>query len=234
MIISKDENSEWNIRLELNNTIVLYKKDEPMISPIQITDEDALVIKGKISPSENKSMEYEYKFLVRNENWKENVSKTESYKQLYLTKDVNKWQSRIRIINDESALLTIKGPRVGITNVEVEYPIDLNEAINLWNIHEGVRLSKERSIYILGDEKWEIDVFTDKQLYGLQLVEIELPSEDAKIKYIPDWVGEDVTEVSAFRNDSLAGYVYDKKNNNETENIFDIIQEINKTRKIKI
>lgn len=219
MIISKDENSEWCICLEDNNSIMLYNKGSQMMPPLFVTEEEAKVLREK-KATQMESLECEYKFLVKNENWKENISATESYKQLYLTKDINKWQSRIRIVNDEKAFLTIKGPRVGIANIEVEYPLDIKEAFNLWNIHEGVRLSKDRNIFIVGDEKWEIDVFTDNELKGLQLVEIELPNQDSKIKFIPDWVGQDVTEDPDFRNDSLANYVYEKKNALTEKDIF--------------
>lgn len=236
MIISKDANSEWSMQLITNKgkpSLVLFKGNTPMITPIEITSDEAETIKSG-QPVQKESLECEYKFLVKNENWKDNISHAESYKQLYLTKDINKWQSRIRIINDKKALLTVKGPRVGISNIEVEYPIDLKEALHLWNIHEGVRLSKERSVFIVGDEKWEVDVFTDPELVGLQLVEIELPTEDTHIKFIPDWVGEDVTEVGAFRNDSLANYVFEKKTGKNNEDIFEIVGNIHNKSKMKL
>lgn len=224
MLISKDKDSLWSIHLE-ENKLALYNNGCLQIERIKISDLDATVLREKKANKEA-SLECEYKFLVNDNTWQDSVEKKESYKQLYLTKDVNKWQSRLRIVDEEKAFLTIKGPRVGIANIEVEYPIDIKDAFKLWGIHEGVRLSKERSIVTIDNEKWEIDVFTDKELKGLQLVEIEVPNENSSISFTPSWVGVDVTDNPHFRNDSLANYIFDKKANKETYDIFEEIQKI--------
>ena len=62
---------------------------------------------------------------------------------------------------------------------------------------------KQRSEVSIDGFTWEIDVFRNPLLLGLELVEIELPSEDTSI-VLPDWVGEETTHLPEYRNAEIA------------------------------
>jgi CYTH domain-containing protein len=56
------------------------------------------------------------------------------------------------------------------------------------------------------DLKWELDVFEGDN-EGLIVVELEMPTYDHAFKQ-PDWVGQDVTEESRYKNAALAQKPY--------------------------
>lgn len=159
-----------------------------------------------------KKVESEYKFLVSNGSWKEEVDsiRGEYYQQLYVAKDANFWQARIRIHDGEHAKFTIKGPRVGITNPEFEYSIAVDMAKEIWNESPGARLEKTRYTVQKGEDLWEIDEFVSPSLKGLYLTELEVSDINKQIDK-PVWAGVEVTHDKSFRNDSLADYNFKMK-----------------------
>lgn len=159
-----------------------------------------------------KKVESEYKFLVSNQTWKEEdgTGKGEYYQQLYVAKDSNFWQARIRIHDGEHAKFTIKGPRVGITNPEFEYSIPVDMAKEIWNESPGARLEKIRYKVQKGEDLWEIDEFVSASLKGLYLTELEVSDVNKQINK-PLWAGVEVTHEKSFRNDSLADYNFRMK-----------------------
>lgn len=86
--------------------------------------------------------------------------------------------------------------------LEEEAPAWLGEA--LWPLTEGRRVAKRRYCVAEGSLVWEIDEFTDRELF---LAEVELPSESARVK-IPAWLEAvlvcEVTGEREFTNRSLA------------------------------
>jgi len=152
------------------------------------------------------SIEIERKFLLKNDDWRRQVISHHKITQGYLSTDPHRIV-RIRIIEGEnsssgSARLTIKGAKAGASCPEFEYPIPLEDAQEMLRLCE-VSLSKIRHIVPCQNSSldWEVDVFTGV-LSGLIVAEIELPSEDFKIK-LPEWIGEEVTTDSAYANSNL-------------------------------
>lgn len=69
-------------------------------------------------------------------------------------------------------------------------------------------LEKTRHVYMHGDLKWEVDLFT--KAAALVVAEVEIPSEDYELD-IPDFISKkmllEVTAMKQFGNRSLAGKV---------------------------
>lgn len=146
--------------------------------------------------------EIERKFLVDGEiNW----SKLGSGKEIcqgyaYFS---NKGVLRIRVINNNRALLTLKGALKGISRPEFEYEIPLQEARSLLEIFCGKRLIRKTRFQVTWKQKtFEIDRFKDAN-EGLILAEVELEREDEDIP-LPPWAGPEVSSNSAYFNSNLA------------------------------
>ena len=60
----------------------------------------------------------------------------------------------------------------------------------LWPLTEGCRVEKRRYDVPVGDFVWEIDEFTDRELF---LAEVELPTRDTQAE-LPEWLAEVVVE----------------------------------------
>ena len=145
------------------------------------------------------STEIERKFLVRGDRWK-TLGEGTSLQQGYLSSHPDRIV-RVRI-DDDSAMLTIKGRTVGMTRGEWEYPIPLEDAQRfLAELCEKPLIEKTR--YRILDEGmlWEVDEFYGDNA-GLVVAEIELESEDQAFSK-PDWVGPEVTHDARYFNANL-------------------------------
>lgn len=110
--------------------------------------------------------------------------------------------SRVRIVDDKQAWLTLKGPRSGISRDEYEYPIPLQDARELLGYCGDHALSKTRFEVTVGRHVWHVDVYHGP-LNGLVTAEVELAHE-AEAFVTPDWLGPDVSEDRSFSNKNLA------------------------------
>ena len=110
---------------------------------------------------------------------------------------------RVRI-SPEQAWLTIKGGGDGLDRTEVEVPLDLDEAEDLWRHTGDRRLEKTRHRVPVEQFTAEVDLFGGS-LDGLCLVEVEFPSiEAAEAFTAPGWFGREVTGQPEWSNASLA------------------------------
>lgn len=115
---------------------------------------------------------------------------------------------RVRIL-DKKAFLTIKGKNNGVSRLEFEYPIAVDEAQELLDkFCKGCSICKKRYYLPQDDLCWEIDVF-DGENKGLIVAEIELPNVDTFFSK-PDWLGEEVSEDIRYYNSNLISYPYSK------------------------
>ena len=149
-------------------------------------------------------VEIEKKFLVKDDNWKladdgvpiEGVR----FRQGYLPD--NGVTVRIRV-RRESAYLTLKGKTQGISRLEYEYPIPLQDANEmLEKLCEKPLIEKVRYIRKEYGLTWEIDVFEGDNA-GLVVAEVELCSEQQAIE-LPEWVGSEVSTDQRYFNVNLA------------------------------
>jgi adenylate cyclase len=144
--------------------------------------------------------EIERKFLVKNENWKQNVESESRIKQGYLARQKNA-TIRVRVAKGK-ALLNIKSATSGISRSEFEYeiPIDDAEAL-LQTVAEQPFIDKTRYKVRCGAHLWDLDVFEGENS-GLIMAEVELQSENEPFE-LPDWAGTEVSGDSRYYNANL-------------------------------
>ncbi|CAA6814805.1 MAG: Adenylate cyclase [uncultured Thiotrichaceae bacterium] len=149
--------------------------------------------------------EIEHKFLIVNDEWREQIIRSVEYRQGYLSN--NKSASvRIRIAGD-IANINVKGMTVGLQRPEYEYPIPLADANEMLDqLCLRPMIEKIRHFVEYGGKIWEIDEFSGDNA-GLIVAEIELESVDEAFD-IPGWAGDDVSGIERYYNVALVQYPY--------------------------
>lgn len=145
-------------------------------------------------------IEIERKFLVINNDWRD-IAKPLACRQGYIYAG-KKGAVRVRTIN-EKGYLTVKSAMIGLTRLEFEYEIPLNDANNLLeNMCANYIIEKQRSRITYGNHVWEIDEFHGYNK-GLILAEIELNDEN-EIFERPSWIGKEVSSDTRYHNSNLS------------------------------
>ena len=149
--------------------------------------------------------EIERKFLVQGNSWR--TGDGTLIRQGYLHTEVD-GIVRVRT-RGERAYLTIKGSTTGITRLEFEFEIpveDANEildALCMKPLIEKIRYQEE-----IDGFKWEIDEFLQENS-GLVVAEIELENENQEFPK-PDWLGREVSHDFRYHNANLVKHPYSK------------------------
>lgn len=153
------------------------------------------------------AIEIERKYLVINESFIHDAKVSRRIVQGYLNRDPER-TVRVRIVG-EQAFLTIKGvsSRTPLSHnadsrLEIEVPIDLNDAKDMLRICEGTIIDKTRYYVPFGGFTWEIDVFGGA-LSGLIIAEVELPDSTVNPP-LPAFIGKEVTRDRRFYNSNLS------------------------------
>ena len=146
-------------------------------------------------------IEIERRFLVVNEDWKSKVILSEVFSQAYLNSSLDEWATRVRIIDNKKAYLTLKSSLNGLTNYEFEYSIPIKDAIELIKLSK-YKITKTRYQLKTNKKDWVVDVF-DGANSSLQIAEIELNTESEEIQ-VPTWCGQEITGIKSLSNASLA------------------------------
>ncbi len=145
--------------------------------------------------------EIERKFLVKDDSWRSNVRKSVPIQQGYL-EVLHGTTVRARV-KGEQAFLTVKGPSQGVSRLEFEYEIPVEDAAEMIADLCGTRrIKKTRHFVDVGGFEWVIDVFEDHNA-PLVLAEVELESEDQAFE-MPVWAGAEVSTDAAYFNVNLA------------------------------
>jgi len=150
-------------------------------------------------------IEIERKFLLRNEEWRQQSTSKTHLVQGYLSVSPEA-TVRIRIVGD-GAFLTLKGKRSNYSATEFEYPVpvdDAHEILKQMCVHPPVE--KWRHIVKHQGHVWEIDEFLGANA-GLYVAEIELESAASEFSR-PDWLGEEVSRDPRYTNASLVQHPY--------------------------
>jgi adenylate cyclase len=147
-------------------------------------------------------IEIERKFLVLSDAFKWVSTSQNQIAQGYLNSDPKR-TVRIRIKNNQG-FLTIKGisSASGLSRMEWEQPIDLEDAKVLLALCEKGAIKKTRYEVPVGKHTYEVDVFEGEN-EGLVLAEIELGSETEAFS-VPDWLGKEVTNDPKYYNSYLS------------------------------
>ncbi|MBK8510553.1 MAG: CYTH domain-containing protein [Candidatus Competibacter sp.] len=150
-------------------------------------------------------LEIERKFLIRDESWRQQVERSATMRQGYLTSDA-RCSVRVRLAG-ERGFLNIKSGTLGIQRSEFEYPIPAAEAEEMLDtLCEQPLLEKTRHFVRHGQHLWEIDEFAGDNA-GLIVAEVELRHPDEPFAR-PDWLGEDVSQDIRYYNSQLARHPY--------------------------
>ena len=145
--------------------------------------------------------EIERRFLVENDDWKNQVILSESFSQAYLNSSIDEWATRVRVIDNNKGYITLKSSLNGLVNYEFEYSIPRKDAIELIQLSK-YKITKIRYQLKINKKNWVVDVF-EKSNSGLKIAEIELNSESEEIR-VPSWCGKEITGIKSLSNASLA------------------------------
>jgi len=149
--------------------------------------------------------EIEHKFLLRDERWRQQTTRSVRMRQGYLTSD-ERCSVRVRVAGDQG-FLNVKSGTLGIQRSEYEYPIPLAEAEEILDtLCAKPVLEKTRHYVPVGEHCWEVDEFAGANA-GLIVAEVELSRPDEPFER-PDWAGEDVSGDPRYYNSRLARQPY--------------------------
>ena len=146
-------------------------------------------------------IEIERRFLVENEDWKSQVILSEDISQAYLNSSIAEWSTRVRLIDNNKAYITLKSSINGLAKYEFEYSIPIKDATELIKLSK-YKITKTRYQLEINRKNWVVDLF-DGSNSSLKIAEIELDSELEDIQ-IPSWCGQEITGIKSLSNASLA------------------------------
>jgi len=146
------------------------------------------------------AFEIERRFLIKNNNWKKFINKKVYIEQGYLSKSLDGWIIRVRLIGENSKI-ALKKHIKGFTNFEFEYSIPLSDAKTIMsNLSNTIK--KDRYFLEIEKKSWIIDCFKENN-YPLEIAEIELSSEEEDL-FIPPFISKEITGLNHYSNFSLA------------------------------
>ena len=146
------------------------------------------------------SLEIERRFLLKNDNWKEFITKKIYIEQGYLSKSLDGWIIRVRLIGKNSKI-ALKKHIKGFTNFEFEYSIPRSDAETIMS-NLSSRIKKERFFLEIEKKSWIIDCFKENN-YPLEIAEIELSKEEEDL-FLPSFISKEITGLTHYSNFSLA------------------------------
>ena len=146
------------------------------------------------------ALEIERRFLIKNDNWKEFISKKMSIEQGYLSRSLDDWIIRIRFTGKDFKI-ALKKHIEGFTNFEFEYSIPKKDGeIIMSNISNTIK--KERFFLEVEKRSWIIDCFKENNS-PLEIAEIELSREEEDLS-LPSFISKEITGLVHYSNFSLA------------------------------
>ena len=146
------------------------------------------------------ALEIERRFLIKNDKWKEFINKKIYIEQGYLSKSLDCWIIRVRLIGKKSKI-ALKKHIKGFTNFEFEYSIPRSEAETIMsNLSNTIK--KDRFFLEIEKKSWIIDCFKENN-YPLAIAEIELSDEKEDL-FLPSFISEEITGLTHYSNFSLA------------------------------
>ena len=152
------------------------------------------------------ALEIERRFLIKNDNWKEFVTKKIFIEQGYLSKNLDDWIIRIRFTGKEFKI-ALKKHIASFTNFEFEYSIPQKDGeIIMSNLSNTIK--KERFFVEVEKKSWVIDCFKENN-YPLEIAEIELLREEEDL-ILPSFISKEVTGLVHYSNFNLANKPFSK------------------------
>ena len=146
------------------------------------------------------SLEIERRFLLKNDNWKEFITKKIYIEQGYLSKSLDDWISRIRFTGKDFKI-TLKKHIQSFTNYEFEYSIPQKDGETIMSELSNT-IKKERFFLEVEKKSWIIDCFKEYN-YPLEIAEIELSNEQEDL-ILPSFISKEITGLKHYSNFSLS------------------------------
>ena len=146
------------------------------------------------------ALEIERRFLIKNDNWKKLITKKIYIEQGYLSKSLDGWIIRVRLIGKNSKI-ALKKHIKGFTNFEFEYSIPRSDAETIMS-NLSSTIKKERFFLEIEKKSWIVDCFKEKN-YPLEIAEIELSNEDEDL-FLPSFISKEITGMTHYSNFNLA------------------------------
>ena len=150
------------------------------------------------------AIEIERRFLIKNDNWKEFITKKIYIEQGYLSKSLDDWIIRVRLLGKNSKI-TLKKHIKGFTNFEFEYSIPRSDAETIMS-NLSSTIKKDRYFLEIEKKSWIIDCFKETN-YPLEIAEIELSNEEENL-FLPSFISKEITGLTHYSNFSLANKPY--------------------------
>jgi CYTH domain-containing protein len=119
--------------------------------------------------------------------------------------------SEVRIRSKSTlCYITVKKPASsendGLKRLEIDEQIPRQLFDELWKSTEGMRVEKVRFVIPYNNYVIELDIYLG-ELSGLVTAEVEFDDENTAMEFTPpDWLGEDVTSIKAYKNQNLARF----------------------------
>ena len=152
------------------------------------------------------ALEIERRFLIKNDKWKEFVTKKIFIEQGYLSKNLDDWIIRIRSSGNDYKI-ALKKHIKSFTNFEFEYSIPRKDGKKIMsNLSNTIK--KERFFLEVGKKSWIIDCFKENN-YPLEIAEIELSNEEEDVS-LPSFISKEITGLKHYSNFSLTNKPFSK------------------------
>ena len=146
------------------------------------------------------ALEIERRFLIKNDSWKEFITKQISIEQGYLSKSLDDWIVRIRFTGKDFKI-ALKKHIKSFTNFEFEYSIPRKDGETIMsNLPNTIK--KERFFLKVEKKCWIVDCFKENN-YPLEIAEIELSKEEENLS-LPSFISNEITGLKHYSNFSLA------------------------------
>ena len=154
------------------------------------------------------ALEIERRFLIKNDNWQEFITKKIFIEQGYLSKTLDDWIIRVRFTGKDFKI-ALKKHIKSFTNFEFEYYIPQKDGeIIMSNLSNTIK--KERFFLEVDKKSWIIDCFQENN-YPLEIAEIELSNEEEDLN-LPSFISKEITGLRHYSNFNLANKPFSKWN----------------------
>ena len=157
------------------------------------------------------ALEIERRFLIKNDEWKEFITRRTFIEQGYLSSNLDDWIIRIRF-NGENFKIALKKHIKNFTNYEFEYLIPTNEGEKIIATLPNT-IKKERFYLELNKKNWIIDCFKEKNS-PLEIAEIELSEEKEEV-ILPSFLSREITGLKVFSNLNLTKHPFSQWKNKD-------------------
>ena len=155
-------------------------------------------------------LEIERRFLIKNDNWKEYITKKVFIEQGYLSKSLDDWIIRIRFTGKDFKI-ALKKHIKSFTNYEFEYTIPRKDGETIMSNITNI-IKKERFLLEVERKSWIVDCFKDDN-YPLEIAEIELSKEKEDFS-LPSFISKEITGLKHYTNFSLANKPFSRWEDN--------------------